>query len=487
MIAPGIPLMIAGLMLVSTPANSEPVATVAAPATSKDKVQLFGTLRLRSESWGWFNPVGGGYDNSYTFSHNQLRFGAKLPAAHRVSGIRPFETVVEAAAPLLLGLPHNAAGPAPIGSLGMGGTYRSINGSQQGSLFIKQSYIRMPQAGEKPEILAGRYEFTDGLEALPTDGDMAFLQTQRIASRLISPDAFTVVGRSMDGVKLTRANGNHVQTVAAFYPTTGAFNLDGGDSISKVRQVYASDVRTYKAASTRLFVDNYVDARGLKAVDNAVVSTTNAIKVTTIGGHALTSSQRGKTRTDALLWGGVQLGQWGTSVQQAYAAVAEAGIKPGNFGGWWLRGGAGYFSGDSNPNDAKHQSWVPQTIPPRLLFRTPVVTESNLNDLYAMAIKRNKRETIRLEAHSYHLDKVADRWYTGGPVFQSTGSFGLTGKPNGGSRNIGTAIDVSYDVTLNPRDTLGLYAGYVHGGDVVSASYAGRSAFLGLVQITRKF
>lgn len=452
-----------------------------------DQVQLFGTLRLRSESWGWFNPAGGGYDNNYTFSHNQLRFGARLPVAHRLSGLRPFETVAEVAAPLLLGLPQAASGPAPIGTLGMGGQYRQYNGSQQGSLFIKQAYFRMPQNKEKPEILAGRYEFTDGLEALPGDADMAFIQTQRVASRLISPDAFTVVGRSMDGIKLSRASGPHVQTFAAFYPTTGAFNLDGGDSISKVRQVYASDVRTSKTGSTRLFIDNYVDARGLNAVSNALVTNNSAIKVTTIGGHSVTSSQRGSTRTDTLLWGGVQIGQWGTSVQQSYAAVAEAGIKPRSLGGWWLRGGAGYFSGDANATDGKHQSWVPQTIPPRLLFRTPVVTESNLNDLYAMAIKRNKRETLRIEAHSYRLDKVADKWYTGGPVFQSTGSFGLTGKPNGGSRNVGSAIDISYDINLNPRDTLGLYAGYVHGGDVVTASYAGRSAFLGLVQLVRKF
>jgi hypothetical protein len=452
-----------------------------------DQVQLFGSLRLRSESWGWFNPAGNAYDNNYTFSHNQLRFGGKLPVAHRVSGLRPFETVLEASAPSLLGLPHAAVAPAPAGSLGMGGTYRSINGSQQGGLFIKQAFVRMPQTGKKPEITAGRFEMMDGNEAVPLDADLAYIQGQRVAQRLISPDAFTVVGRSMDGFKLSQTNGSHVLTLAGFYPTTGAFNLDGGDSISKVRQMYFADSRSTKNTSNRFFVDSYVDARGLKAVDNSVTSTTDAIKLTTLGGHATTTSTHGKLRTDALIWGGTQIGQWGSSRQEAYAAVAEAGIKHPAFSGWWLRTGAGYFSGDTNPNDNKHQSWAPQIIPPRLLFRTPVVTQSNLNDLYAMAIKRNKRETIRLEAHSYRLDKVADKWYSGGAVFQSTGNFGLTGKPNGGSRNIGTAIDISYDVTLNARDTVGLYAGYVHGGDAVAATYAGRSAFLGFAQITRKF
>jgi hypothetical protein len=452
-----------------------------------DQMQLFGTMRVRSESWGWFNPAGGNYDNNYTFSHNLLRFGGKLPVAHRVSGIRPFETLVEASAPLLLGLPHQAAGPAPLGNLGMGGQYRSINGSQQGSLFIKQAYLRMPQKGKSPEIMAGRMELIDGNEAVPGDADLAYIQAQRVAQRLFSPDAFTVVGRSMDGFKLSQTNGNHVLTVAGFYPTTAAFNLDGGDAISKLRQMYFADSRSTKNTSNRFFIDSYVDARGIKAVDNTSTVTTDAIKLTTLGGHATTTSTHGKLRTDALLWGGTQQGQWGLSRQDAYAAVAEAGIKHPAFSGWWLRAGAGHFSGDTNPNDNKHQSWMPQISPPRLLFRTPVVTQSNLNDLYAMAIKRNKKETIRLEAHSYRLDKLADRWYTGGSAFQATNNFSLTGKPNGGSRNIGTAIDISYDVTLNARDTVGLYAGYVHGGDTVAATYAGRSAFLGFAQITRKF
>ncbi len=460
--------------------------TVASPVENTKPV-FFGSLRVRSESWGWFNPVGGGYDENYTFSHNLLRFGGKLPVAHRVSGLRPFETLVEASAPLLLGLPHYASGPAPIGALGMGGTYRSINGSQQGSLFVKQAYVRMPQTGKNPEIIAGRIEMMDGNEAVPGDADLAYIQAQRIAQRLFSPDAFTVVGRSMDGFKLSQSSGNHVLTLAGFYPTTAAFNLDGGDSISKLRQMYFADSRSTKNTSNRFFIDSYVDARGIKSVDNTTTSTTDAIKLTTVGGHATTTSTQGKLRTDALVWGGTQQGQWGLSRHDAYAAVVEAGIKHSAFAGWWLRAGAGHFSGDGNPDDNKHQSWMPQISPPRLLFRTPVVTMSNLNDLYAMAIKRNKKETIRLEAHSYRLDKLADRWYTGGSAFQSTGNFALTGKPNGGSRNIGTAIDISYDVTLNARDTVAVYAGYVHGGDAVAASYAGRSAFLGFVQLVRKF
>ena len=448
---------------------------------------VFASLRVRSESWGWFKPATPGYQSSYTFSHNLLRFGARLPSAHRISGLRPFETVIEAAAPLLLGLPHNAVAPAPSGSLGTGAQYRQFNGSQQGSLFIKTAFIHMPQAGRNPDILIGRYETVDGIELLPGDSDLAYIQTQRAAARLFTPNPFTAIGRSFDGVKVSRTLGTHNITAMAFYPTTGQFNLDGGDTITKVRQVYFADSRATKSASNRVFAALYTDARGLNAVDNDLTPTNAAINVTTIGGNAQTSSMRGKWRTDTLLWGAVQGGQWGSRPHQAYAGVAEAGIKHPSFGGWWLRGGSAVFSGDASPNDLKHETFAPQITAPRQNWRTPTVTEANLNEVYLMAIKRNKKETIRLEAHQYALDKVADRWYSGGPVFQTTGSFALSGRPSNGYRDLGTMVDASYDVTLNPRDTVSLYIGYVRGGEIVASSNTGRSAFLGFAQITRKF
>lgn len=448
---------------------------------------VFASLRVRSESWGWFKPATPGYQSRYTFSHNLLRFGARLPSAHRISGLRPFETVIEAAAPLLLGLPHNAVAPAPSGSLGTGAQYRQFNGSQQGSLFIKTAFIHMPQAGRNPDILIGRYETVDGIELLPGDSDLAYIQTQRAAARLFTPNPFTAIGRSFDGVKVSRTLGTHNITAMAFYPTTGQFNLDGGDTITKVRQVYLADSRATKSASNRVFAALYTDARGLNAVDNDLTPTNAAINVTTIGGNAQTSSMRGKWRTDTLLWGAVQGGQWGSRPHQAYAGVAEAGIKHPSFGGWWLRGGSAVFSGDASPNDQKHETFAPQITAPRQNWRTPTVTEANLNEVYLMAIKRNKKETIRLEAHQYALDKVADRWYSGGPVFQTTGSFALSGRPSNGYRDLGTMVDASYDVTLNPRDTVSLYIGYVRGGEIVASSNTGRSAFLGFAQITRKF
>jgi hypothetical protein len=471
-------LLAIALGLTSAQVKSKPQATTP---------EVFASLRVRSESWGWFKPSTPGYQSSYTFSHNLLRFGARLPTAHRVSGLRPFETVIEAAAPLLLGLPHNAVAPSPIGSLGTGAQYRQFNGSQQGSLFIKTAFIHMPQAGRNPDILIGRFETVDGIELLPGDSDLAYIQTQRAAARLFTPNPFTAIGRSFDGVKVSRTLGTHNITAMAFYPTTGQFNLDGGDTITKVRQVYLADSRATKSSSNRVFAALYTDARGLNAVDNDLTPTNAAINVTTIGGNAQTSSMRGKWRTDTLLWGAVQGGQWGSRPHQAYAGVAEAGIKHPSFGGWWLRGGSAVFSGDTSPNDQKHETFAPQITAPRQNWRTPTVTEANLNEVYIMAIKRNKKETIRLEAHQYALDKVADRWYSGGPVFQTTGSFALSGRPSNGYRDLGTMVDASYDVTLNPRDTVSLYIGYVRGGEIVASSNTGRSAFLGFAQITRKF
>ena len=205
-------LIAVALLLTGAQAQSKPQSS---------KPEVFASLRVRSESWGWFKPSTPGYQSSYTFSHNLLRFGARLPTAHRVSGLRPFETVVEAAAPLLLGLPQNAVAPAPNGSLGTGAQYRQFNGSQQGSLFIKTALIHMPQAGRNPDILIGRYETVDGIELLPGDSDLAYIQTQRSAARLFTPNPFTAIGRSFEGLKVSRTLGTHNITAMAFYPTTG--------------------------------------------------------------------------------------------------------------------------------------------------------------------------------------------------------------------------------------------------------------------------
>ena len=470
------------IYLIATLASATAILTPPVPRS----INYFGTLRMRSESWNWFQPASPGVDGNYTFSHNQLRFGGVLPPGHRVSGLRPFETLFEVEAPLLLGLPKHAIAPAPEGSFGAGAAYRLANGSQQGSLFIKQAYIRMPQTADSPEVQIGRMELMDGSEIMAKNADLAYIQTQRTSSRLFGTDPFTAVGRSMEGVKLTRTRPGHVLTAAAFYPVTGAFNLDGGDTITKVRQVYFADSRSTQNTSNRWFVESFTDARGIKAIDNASVSTTGAINVTTVGGHAITAATRGAVRTDALFWGAMQGGEWGSSRIQSNAALAEVGIKHPALGGWWLRGGGAHFSGDSNPTDNKHATFYPQLTAPRLYGRTPIYTEANVNDIFLMLIKRNKKETLRLETHGLYLDKLEDRWYSLGGAFQATGPFGLVAKPSGGSRSLGSLVDISYDVTMNPRDTVSLYAGYFHGGDVVKASYAGQSAFLGFMQIVHK-
>ena len=65
---------------------------------------LSGSLRARFESWDWFETNAA--ENNYNFGAATLRLalGQQKEA---------FEWQVEAAAPVLLGLPDNAVAPAP--------------------------------------------------------------------------------------------------------------------------------------------------------------------------------------------------------------------------------------------------------------------------------------------------------------------------------------------------------------------------------------
>ena len=83
--------------------------------TGLANAQLAGSLRVRGEHWTWFETPG--YDDEYRFLGVLLRAGV----THRFT--KTLDGQVEAAVPLLAGLPDNAVAPAPRGQLGFGGSY----------------------------------------------------------------------------------------------------------------------------------------------------------------------------------------------------------------------------------------------------------------------------------------------------------------------------------------------------------------------------
>ena len=92
------------------------------------------------------------------------------------------------------------------------------------------------------------------------------------------------------------------------------------------------------------------------------------------------------------------------------------------------------------------------------------------------------RVTARVDVLAIDLADAHDLWYTGGGAFQPA-TFGYTGRPSNGASSLATLSDVSVDWAANSHVTVTGYYGYVRGGAVTQAIYAGdRSARFGYLE-----
>jgi hypothetical protein len=441
-----------------------------------------GSLRVRGESWDWFKPADATRQNKYTFVGAILRYGADGKV-----GKSPVK--LELAAPALLGLPKNATAPAPAGALGLGAVYRAQNGSQNASVFLKQGYFvgRVSNGALK----VGRFEFAEGKETVPSDPALAYAKNTQIAERLIGPFAWTHVGRSLDGVTWSKNRPSVNTTLTVALPTEGVFDLDGANTLTKVKVGYLSTTKTYRSGERRFFVIGYEDTRGLAKTDSSVAARKDkdAIRLTTIGGHALATFKTPLGKGDGLLWGAAQTGRWGKLRADSNSWTAQLGVRPklGSKNSLALRGGYYYASGDSNPSDGQHGTFYPMLNTPRIFARTPFFAEANLEDLFFSATwKAGKKLSFRSDYHRLQLAKARDLWYqAGGPYNNAV--FGLVGRPSNGNRKLADLLDLSADLTVNKDTTASFYLGQMLGKGAVKAIYPGSKGSLGYLEVTRKF
>jgi hypothetical protein len=457
-----------GVLLVTLcPAGAAPVASTAeAPLT------ITGSWRLRVEDWDWFQGTAGDGDYTFTGSLLRLALARTLPT---------YDGVLELAQVTLLDLPENAVAPPPQGALGLGANYRAANGEQDGSLFIKQGFVRLKALGGTANSLRlGRFEFIEGTEVAPKDATLAALKRERIAHRLLGNFAFSHVGRSVDGVHLVRDTPSLNTTLLTARVTEGVFQLNAMNQM-RVRVLYAALTKPMPSAKApgdgRLFWLHYLDSRGVAKVDNRPAAERNAdrqnISLHTVGGHYLKKLPAGEGAVDLLAWGVYQFGDWGQLDHRANAWTAEIGYQPPKVSlRPWLR--AGYFRGSGDPNgaDGRNETFFQVLPTPRLYARTPFYNLMNNEDLFAQLILRpGKRLTARADWHRLRLTEAGDLWYSGGGAYQNNRSFGYSGRPSGGSRDLATMVDLSLDYQLSPQTTISLYGGLIDGGDVPAAIY----------------
>jgi hypothetical protein len=446
--------------------------------------QVTPTLRTRVESWRWFDPGNPavGKDSHYVFMGQILR----VPASKQG---KKADALLELAVPLLFALPDDAVAAAPQGQLGLGASYKAANGGQYIGVFFKQAALTFKGAlGKNTNLKVGRFEFIEGVESMTADPTLDWIKRERIGHRLIGNFGFSHVGRSADGVHVSRNTKGSNFTFVAARPTVGVFDLDGNKGIDDVGYVYVG--LTHKGSPTtydgRLFYILYKDDRGLAKVDNSGgASGTGDISISTFGGHYA----RKMGKADVLLWGALQRGDWGAHDQDASAWDVEIGYQPPNVKCKpWFRIGTCRSSGDGSGADGTHETFFQILPTPRIYARFPFYNMMNTEDDFAMVILRpTDKMTIRADYHRLRLADSADRWYVGGGAFQQ-GTFGYAGRPSSGSRDLAKLIDVSVDYKATANTTFTVYYARAFGGGVVSSIYpSGRKADLFYVEMTHRF
>jgi hypothetical protein len=370
-------------------------------------VTVFGSLRVRVESWDWF---GGNPGGRYTYPGSLFRFGISHTQKAR-------DWQVELALPIILGLPQEPAGAGPQG---LGASYFTANGGANAAmLFVKQAFARFKDFGaiDGQSLKVGRTEFFDGAEGSPRNATLAAVKRDRVASRRLANFGFTHVQRSLDGVQYAIDRPGINLTVLAARPTRGVFQVDGWKELD-VNVFYGAVTgqlgNAAAAGEWRMFGLGYNDYRdGVVKTDNRPLAARHLdkhhVNIATFGGHYLRAIETGRGTIDLLFWGAAQTGSWGDLKHRAGAFATEAGWQPRIGLAPWIRGGFDFGSGDRNSNDGTHGTFFQVLPTPRLYARFPFFNMMNSRDTFGeLTLRPSKTVSVRGDIHALRLADAND-------------------------------------------------------------------------------
>ena len=383
------------------------------------------------------------------------------------------------------------------GQLFLGGTYYAANGNNSlpVAASFKQGFLRLRGNGPDTSVRAGRFEFFDGQETTPKDPTLAWLQTNRVAQRLVGNFGFANAQRSFDGIDAHLGKGSWDITAMAGRPTQGVFNMNANPELNVDLQYLAYTKKQFKDHLLfRVFAIDYHDGRtGVVKTDNRTLAARIAdhrnIRLGNYGADAITSFPAGPGNIDLLFWGVLQNGQWGALNQHSGAVAVEGGYRLTSVASKpWLRGGFLHTSGDTNPNDTQHNTFFQGLTTPRVYARFPFYNMENSNDQFVQVLDSpSKKLDLRSDLHFLQLASNADLWYQGGGAFDNK-VFGYTGRPANLHSSFASVFDISSDYALTPSINLNLYYAHSIGKSVVSAIYpTGPTANFGYLELVYKW
>ncbi len=465
----------------ATPPSSTPTST---------PITLTAALRERTNATQWFAATP--HSEQYGYQDSLLRLSL-------VQRVRHFDYLLELGQGAELALPNDAVSPvAAQGQLGLGGTYYASNGNNQdpAAASFRQGFLRYHFKREGTTLRLGRFEFFDGAETVPKNPTLLWLQTNRIAQRLVGNFGFTDGQRSFDGVEGKLGGGTQWNlTAMAGRATGGVYNMNANPELNVDIQYLAyTRYLAKQRVQFRGFALGYHDGRtGLTKTDNRTAAARaldhQNIRLGTYGMDVIAAIPSGKNTLDLLFWGVLQNGQWGFLNQRSAGYAVEGGYQ---FSGVktlpWLRGGALRTTGDNNNTDNTHNTFFQVLPTPRLYARFPYFNMMNSKDEFVQFIDNpTSKLVLRTDLHFLQLTAPKDFWYGGGGAFDNK-VFGYTGRPGNNHGSFSTLYDISADYAVNRQISLTGYYAHSFGKTVVAAIYPReRDANYGFFELNYRF
>lgn len=414
------------------------------------------------------------YTSTYPYVEQLLRIAVAQKIKH-------FDYLVELSENNVFDVPTTSVDPNTArGQLFLGGTYYAANNSNTlpVAASFKQGFLRYHGSRADTNLRAGRFEFFDGQETSPKDAAVAWLQTNRIAQRLIGNFGFSNGQRSFDGIDGHYGKGSWDITGMAGRAVQGVFNMNANPELNVDIQYLAYTKRQFSDRLLfRVFGIGYHDGRtGITKTDNRPLAVRAAdnrnIRIGTYGADAITSIPAGPGSFDLLFWGVLQNGQWGLLNQHSGAVAVEGGYRFTSVASKpWLRSGFLHSSGDPNAIDNQHNTFFQVLPTPRLYARFPFYDMENSNDQFVQLIDNPSHKLeMRSDLHFLQLASSADLWYQSGGAYDNK-VFGYVGRPSNQHSSFASVFDISSDYALTQSLSLNLYYAHSVGKSVISAIY----------------
>lgn len=456
----------ASVLCGSTIAAAQPPA--ADPPAAIEVVPFLDDV-TRFESWSFFEPRSVAVDPSYWLLSNRATLGVRVRSSRLdVQGAFQYAQV--------FGLPRRATGPGPLGPGAL--YYDAARTPAAYQLYFKALSVRVKDILPGLSVQAGRMGFRSGVELPSASEVIAAIKRDRLDGRLIGEVEWSTFERAFDGVRVDVDRPRWHTTVAALWPTQGAFEESANPTIDKIRVGTAA--LTLKSAAPRelqFSVNHYRDTRNITArPDNTPFEATNAdISVATVGASHVGLYSAGSGRIDTVLWFAGQVGDWYGLDHRSWSLMTVGGYQWPSRWRPWVGAGLQYASGDDDPTDARHGTFFPMLPSTRPDLLAGTFAQMNLRDLFGeIRLEPHPRVTLRADVHRLSLANARDRWYSGTGATARRGTyFGYLGRRSSGATALGTFVQVSAEGVVSKRWTLKTSVGSVKGGGVIRGLFGG--------------